>query len=98
MAQLGHEVVGIELDEERLAMLKSETAPFYEPGLQEMLGANIAAGRLTFTDDVSEIAGSRVHFIAVGTPQVHDGHSADIAYVDAAVDSITPYLSPGDLV
>lgn len=98
MAQLGHDVVGVELDETRLAMLKLGTAPFYEPGLQQMLRANIAAGRLAFTDDVSQIAGAQVHFVAVGTPQIKDGHAADITYVDAAVDSIIPYLAAGDLV
>jgi len=58
----------------------------------------MASGRLRFTDDISQSAGARVHFIAVGTPQTGDTYAADLSYVNAAVDGLLPYLSPGDLV
>lgn len=98
MAELGHEVVGIDVDERKIAALSAGEAPFFEPGLPEILKSATASGRLSFTSDMSAAAGSTVHFIAVGTPQKLGSYSADMTYVDGAVDSLIPFLKAGDLV
>jgi len=98
MVELGHEVVGVDVDAEKIALLAEGRPPFFEPGLPELLTSAMASGRLRFTTDISEVAGSRVHFIAVGTPQLGDGYGADLRYVDAAVDGVLPHLNDGDLV
>lgn len=98
MASIGHEVIGIDVDERKIASLSKGEAPFFEPGLPEILSEGIASGRLRFTTDMSEAQGAKVHFIGVGTPQVKDGYAADLTYVNAAVDGLLPYLSEGDVV
>ncbi|KDA04910.1 UDP-glucose 6-dehydrogenase [Microbacterium sp. CH12i] len=98
MASIGHEVVGIDVDERKIASLSAGEAPFFEPGLPEILSAGIASGNLRFTTDMAEAQGARVHFIGVGTPQQKDGYAADLTYVNAAVDALLPFLSPGDIV
>ena len=98
MASIGHEVVGIDVDERKIAQLSRGEAPFFEPDLQELMTAGIASGNLTFTTDMSAAQGAKVHFIGVGTPQQKDGYAADLTYVNAAVDGLLPYLSEGDLV
>jgi len=98
MAELGHEVVGIDVDAPKIANLAAGRAPFFEPGLGEMLTQVSASGRLRFSVDMAAVRGSKVHFIAVGTPQKHGGNAADLSYVDAAIDDLIPYLTDGDLV
>ncbi len=98
MAELGHEVVGVDVDPAKIAMLASGRPPFFEPGLPELLASSIASGRLSFTTDMSAVRGSTVHFVAVGTPQAGSGYAADLSYVDAAITGLLPHLSPGDLV
>ncbi|GAB6859029.1 UDP-glucose dehydrogenase family protein [Microbacterium xylanilyticum] len=98
MASIGHDVVGVDTDPDRLAALAAGRAPFFEPGLDDLLAAGVAGGRLTFTADIADAAGSAVHFLAVGTPQQPDGSAADLRYVHAAVDALLPHLRPGDVV
>lgn len=98
MAELGHDVVGIDVDEGKIRALAAGEAPFYEPGLPEILRSAIASGRLSFSTDFGAAADATVHFIAVGTPQRAGEYAADLTYVDAAVDSLIPYLESGDLV
>jgi UDPglucose 6-dehydrogenase len=98
MAKLGHDVTGIDVDEAKIAALSAATAPFYEPGLEELLEDVQATGRLSFTSDMSAAAGSAVHFVCVGTPQKKGENAADLTYVDAAVTALLPYLSSGDVV
>ena len=98
MASIGHEVVGIDIDERKIAALSRGDAPFFEPGLPEILAEGIASGNLRFTADMSEAAGSAVHFVGVGTPQQKDGYAADLTYVNAAFDGLLPYLAEGDIV
>jgi len=93
MASLGHDVVAIDIDEERIAKLAAGEPPFFEPDFPELLEAGLAAGRLRFTTDFSQVAGARVHFICVGTPQLDDGYAADVSQVDAAVTAIIPHIS-----
>ncbi|WP_314100547.1 UDP-glucose/GDP-mannose dehydrogenase family protein [uncultured Frigoribacterium sp.] len=98
MAELGHEVVGVDVDGARVARLSAGDAPFFEPGLPEVLARAVASGRLRFTTDMSEVADASVHFVAVGTPQAQGSQAADMTYVDAAVDALVPWLSEGALV
>ncbi len=98
MASIGHEVVGIDVDENKIASLSKGEAPFFEPGLPEILAEGIASGRLRFTTDMSEARGAQIHFVGVGTPQQRDGYAADLTYVNAAIDGLLPYLAAGDVV
>ena len=98
MAKLGHDVVGIDVDERKISDLASARAPFYEPGLEDLLKEVLETGRLTFTTDISAAAGSSVHFICVGTPQKKGENGADLRYVDAAAQNLFPFVAPSDIV
>ncbi|MCT1476985.1 UDP-glucose/GDP-mannose dehydrogenase family protein [Microbacterium sp. p3-SID336] len=98
MASLGHDVIGIDVDEGRVAALAAGSAPFFEPRLEELLRAGIESGRLRFGTRPGDAAGARVHFLAVGTPQLPGGHAADLRFVEAAVDALRPHLRPGDVL
>lgn len=98
MAQLGHDVIGIDVDKAKIDALAQGKAPFFEPGLPELLVAGVEAGTLRFSTDMADVAGSAVHFVAVGTPQLKSGSGADLTYVDGAIHGLLPYLAPGDLV
>jgi len=98
MASLGHEVVGIDVDERKVDALRAGRAPFFEPGLPELLLEAGAGGGLTFGTDIAAVAGARVHFVCVGTPQMAGEFRADLSYVDASVTSLVPHLRPGDVV
>jgi UDPglucose 6-dehydrogenase len=98
MASIGHDVVGIDVDQRKIDALSRGEAPFFEPGLPEILTEGIATGRLRFTTDMTEAQGATVHFVGVGTPQQKDGYAADLTYVNAAIDALLPYLSEGDVV
>ncbi|HEY8589806.1 MAG TPA: UDP-glucose/GDP-mannose dehydrogenase family protein [Naasia sp.] len=98
MAELGHDVVGIDVDHSKVAALSQAQAPFFEPGLSDILGSAIGSGRLRFSTDIADARGSQVHFIAVGTPQKRGENAADLTYVDAAVDALIPVLGDGELV
>ncbi|WP_439591347.1 UDP-glucose dehydrogenase family protein [Microbacterium sp.] len=98
MASLGHEVVGIDVDEAKIEALRAGIAPFHEPGLPELLTEAGATGRLRFSSDIAAAAEATVHFIAVGTPQVRGSNAADLTYVDAALADLLPHLAPGDVV
>ncbi|MFE5334414.1 UDP-glucose dehydrogenase family protein [Isoptericola sp. NPDC056573] len=98
LAQLGHDVVGVDVDAERVDALAAGKAPFFEPGLDELLSQVMGTGRLTVSTDMAAVAGSQVHFVCVGTPQRKDGPAADLAFVDAAVDELVEYLAAGEIV
>lgn len=98
MASIGHDVVGIDVDERKIASLSRGEAPFFEPGLPEILADGIASGRLRFSTDIADAAGSAVHFVGVGTPQKRDGYAADLTFVHAAFDALLPHLAEGDIV
>jgi UDPglucose 6-dehydrogenase len=98
MVELGHEVIGIDVDAKKIASLSAGNAPFFEPGLPEILRKAIDTGRLRFSTDIAEARGSTVHFIGVGTPQKKGENAADLTYVDAAVNALIPYLQADDLV
>ncbi|OBB57510.1 UDP-glucose 6-dehydrogenase [Mycobacterium sp. 852013-51886_SCH5428379] len=93
MAELGHEVIGVDIDPGKVAKLAAGEIPFYEPGLRDVLSRNIAAQRLQFTSDYGAAAGfADVHFIGVGTPQKRGEHGADVSQVYAVIDDLVPRL------
>jgi len=97
-AELGHQVVCVDNDERKVTALKGGMIPIYEPGLEDLVKSNVAAGHLDFTEDLaSALDGADAAFIAVGTPpRVTDGH-ADMKYVYAVAHAIAEKAS-GDLV
>ncbi|WP_327429226.1 UDP-glucose dehydrogenase family protein [Streptomyces sp. NBC_01236] len=104
MAELGFEVLGLDVVEEKIDMLRRGEVPMYEPGLEELLRKHVAGiegstGRLRFTMDWAE-AGEfgDVHFVCVNTPQKHGEYACDMSYVDAAFESLAPHLHGPALV
>jgi UDPglucose 6-dehydrogenase len=98
MAELGHNVLGVDTDEQKISMLAAGQAPFFEPGLPELLRTNVAAGRLRFTTSLKEAAAfADVHFICVGTPQRQSG-AADMSFVHAVADGLAPHLDKSCLL
>ncbi|WP_194791473.1 UDP-glucose dehydrogenase family protein [Pseudomonas sp. UFMG81] len=88
LAQVGHTVLCMDVDAERIAALSQGHCPFFEPGLMPLLQSNLACGRLSFTTDCAQASNfARLLFIAVGTPPQADG-SADLRHVFAVVDNI----------
>src|SRR4051812_42556962 len=93
MAELGYDVVALDVDADKVARLSAGEVPFFEPGLEELLRKVLDSGRLRFTTSYEEVAaGADVHFICVGTPQRKGEFAADLTYVDAAVSSLAPLL------
>jgi UDPglucose 6-dehydrogenase len=92
LADVGNHVLCLDVDERKIAMLRSGEIPIFEPGLKEVVRANVASGRLAFTTDPREGAlFARVQMIAVGTPPGEDG-SADLQYVLAAARNIATHM------
>ena len=92
MANLGHDVIGLDADAGKVSQAASGEAPFFEPGLEPLLRKNLDAGRLQFTTSYEEAAAfGDVHFVCVGTPQASDG-SADLSQVHAVADALSPHL------
>src|SRR3954452_14003364 len=98
MAELGHEVIGIDVDQRKIETLAQARTPFYEPGFEELLGRTLASGRLRFSSDFADAAGARVHFLCVGTPQKRSEYAADMRYVEAATESLIDLVAPGELI
>ena len=99
MAELGYEVLGVDVDEAKIAKLAAGEVPFHEPELDELLRKNLATGRLRFTTSYAEAAEfGDVHFICVGTPQKNGSKAADMTYVESAVSSLAPHLTHKSLV
>ena len=99
MAELGFDVLGVDVDEAKIKMLTDGQVPFYEPDLEPMLAHHVATGRLRFTTSFAEAAEfGDVHFVCVGTPQRVDGLAADLSHVDSAVEALATHLSRPCLV
>ncbi len=93
MAELGFQVIGLDVDETKVARLNAGEVPFYEPGLPELLGRHVGTDRLRFTTSYAEVADfADVHFVCVGTPQQRGTFAADMTYVDAAFRSLAQAL------
>ncbi|QES41973.1 UDP-glucose 6-dehydrogenase [Streptomyces venezuelae] len=104
MAELGFEVLGLDVVPEKIEMLQRGEVPMYEPGLEELLRKHVAgiegaSGRLRFTMDWAEVADfGDVHFICVNTPQKHGEYACDMSYVDNALESLAKHLTKPSLV
>ena len=99
MAELGFDVIGVDVDPEKIDALSRGELPFHEPGLPELIRKHVASGRLRFTTDIEGVgAWGDVHFIAVGTPQQPGGTGADLTYVDAAAASLAESITKDALI
>ena len=98
MAELGHDVVGVEIDTAKADVLAGGHVPFYEPGFEELLNRSLGSGRLSFSSDMESARGSQVHFVCVGTPQKRGEYGADLRFVEAATESLLGVLGDGELV
>ncbi|KOG12424.1 MULTISPECIES: UDP-glucose dehydrogenase family protein [Streptomyces] len=99
MADIGHDVLGVDVDVDKITALAEGRPPFYEPGFDEVLTRALASGRLRFGTSLREAAThGEVHFICVGTPQRAGSHAADLRYVDAVIDGLVPHLPASCLV
>lgn len=98
LAEVGNEVVCLDLDESKVRVLNEGKIPIYEPGLEQLVMSNAAAGRLRFTTNVEEAVDfGQIQFIAVGTPPDEDGR-ADVQYVLAAARNIGRFMKDEKLV
>ena len=98
MASLGHEVIGIDTDAERIDTLRRGEAPFFEPEVEGLLSAGIKSGLLSFDTRLSAAREADVHFICVGTPQRLDEDAADLSALHAVCEDLLPFLRPGAVV
>jgi UDPglucose 6-dehydrogenase len=94
-----------DVNSEKIAALKAGRTPFFEPGLDELVAEQAAAGRLSFTDSFADVAafggeerGETVHFLCVNTPQRKGEYAADTAYIESAVDQLAPLLDAPALI
>jgi UDPglucose 6-dehydrogenase len=92
LAADGHQVVGVDTDPRRAERLAAGSAPFHEPGLDDLLTRGVASGSLVFDSDCRRAAEADVHFLCVGTPQRAGSHAADLSALDAALGSLTAVL------
>jgi len=99
MAELGHEVLGVDVDETKVDRLSAGQIPFFEPKLPQLLSKHVASGRLRFTTSIAQAAEfADLHFVCVGTPQKAGELAADVSHVDAAFSSLAEHLRPGSVV
>jgi UDPglucose 6-dehydrogenase len=104
MAEMGFEVLGLDIVQEKIDLLSTGRAPMYEPGLDELLAKHVAGiegstGRLRFTSSWEEVAEfGDVHFMCLNTPQKHGEYACDMSYVDRAFESLAPHLTRPALV
>ncbi len=97
-AESGNDVNCVDIDEDKIAKLNQGDIPIYEPGLSELVVRNTSAGRLHFTTDLaSAVQSARLVYLAVGTPQSHDG-SADLSSLWTVAENIAPHLSEDSIV
>ena len=98
LADVGHDVVCVDIDEAKVAALQAGQVPIHEPGLQPMVQANQAAGRLRFTTDAAQgVAHGALIFLAVGTPPDEDG-SADLQHVLAVARTIATHMAQPKII
>ncbi|MFF1819597.1 UDP-glucose dehydrogenase family protein [Kribbella sp. NPDC058245] len=99
MADLGHDVLGVDVDTAKIEALAAGRPPFFEPGLSEVLSRTVGSGKLKFTTSLADAAAfGDVHFVCVGTPQKPGSHAADLKHVNAVIDGLAPHLDRETLV
>jgi UDPglucose 6-dehydrogenase len=98
LASMGHDVVGIDTDADKVGHLSRGFAPFFEPGLEDLLADGRDSGRLTFSTDMDQVADAEVHFLCVGTPQSKTSDLADLGYLEAATRAVGARAKAGSAV
>ncbi|HUJ73941.1 MAG TPA: UDP-glucose 6-dehydrogenase, partial [bacterium] len=99
LAELGFDVLGVDTDAAQIGALNAGELPFFEPGLEPLLGRGLLSGRLRFTCSYEEAAAfGDVHFVCVGTPQRADADGADLSQLTACVGTLAPLLGSACLV
>jgi UDPglucose 6-dehydrogenase len=105
MASLGYEVLGMDVNAEKIAALAAGRPPFFEPGLDELLAEQVASGRLRFTTSYADVAkfggderSETIHFVCVNTPQRKGEYAADTGYIESVFDNLAPLLDVPALV
>jgi len=99
MAEMGFEVVGVDVDPKKVEALSAGKVPFFEPGLPELILKHVQSGRLRFTTDIAEATAlSDVHFICVGTPQQRGSNAANLKYVEDATRAVAASLTHDGLI
>ncbi|MFG1703498.1 UDP-glucose dehydrogenase family protein [Nonomuraea sp. M3C6] len=99
MADLGFDVLGLDIDADKIRRLNAGELPIHEPGLESVLRRGLESGRLRFTTSYEEVAAfGDVHFICVGTPQKRGEYAADVSYMNNAIESLAPLLDRECLV
>jgi UDPglucose 6-dehydrogenase len=99
LARIGHRVVGVDTDPEKISVLTGGTAPFFEPGLQSMLAEELDAGHLSFSTDAADaVPGADIVFICVGTPARATGEANLIAVEQAAISVVKHSRGPAVIV
>lgn len=99
MAEMGFEVIGVDVDPVKVAALSSGEVPFFEPGLPELILKHVQSGRLRFTTDLADATAlADVHFICVGTPQQRGSNAANLAFVDDATRQVARHLTHDGLI
>ena len=98
MAELGHDVVGVDTDVLKIEALAAGRSPIFEPGLPELLASAQASGRLRWSTDIADVADADVHFVCVGTPQKPGEYAANTDYVFGAFASLAPHMKAGSVL
>lgn len=98
LASMGHSVVGIDVDAAKVVQLGRGAAPFFEPGLDDLLRAGIDTGRLSFSTDFADAARAELHFLCVGTPQSKTSDGADLSYLVDATEALLPHLAARSVI
>ena len=99
LAEMGFDVLGVDVSAARIDALAHGELPFYEPGLEPLLQSGLKSGRLSFTTSYAEAAAfGDVHFVSVGTPQLTDTNRADQSQVHSCIDALGPLLDRPCLV
>ncbi len=97
MASLGHEVIAVDIDSQKIALFNQDVVPFFEPGLTELL-SKVTKSNLTFSTNFSDISECDIHFLCIGTPQSEDGLQADLRALESAFNSVIEIAQPGSIV
>jgi UDPglucose 6-dehydrogenase len=99
LALVGHEVIGIDPDQNKVDALRAGRVPFFEPGLDEALTEALASGRLAIqTEHTATSDDADIFLLCVGTPQSRTGMGADLRYLEASIDGLAPHLRPESIV
>jgi len=97
MASLGHDVIAVDIDSQKIALFNQDVVPFFEPGLTELL-SKVKKSNLTFSTNFSDISECEIHFLCIGTPQSEDGLQADLRALESAFNSVIEIAQPGSIL